>query len=150
MSEADMGKCLESLQAWQKAMDLAVKICTELLPMLPATEKFILGDQIRRSAQSIPANIAEGYGRFYFQEGVRFCYLARGSLEETRSHLFFAHRMQYISTEVFLSFNQESEDLRRIINGYTAYLKRTKRGANEYGNKNQLRESPSNYEIDSE
>ncbi len=140
-------KGLESLQAWQKAMDFAVRICQELLPVLPVQEKYALIDQIRRSAQSIPANIAEGHGRYYFQDGVRFCYIARGSLEETRNHLYFAFRMHYISEEVFARFNNESEYLRKILNGYITYLKKTKRGANEFGSYSQVHEAPSFYEI---
>jgi len=75
-------KGLESLQVWQRSLVFAVKICKEVIPLLPKDERWVMGLQLRRSAQSIPANIAEGYGRFYYQEGVRFCYIARGSLEE--------------------------------------------------------------------
>lgn len=150
MNEVEPEKGLERLQVWQRAMDFAVKICREILPMLPVEEKYALADQIRRSVQSIPANIAEGYGRFYFQEGVRFCYMARGSLEETRNHLHFAHRMKYISPQVFANYDQESESIRRILNGYIAYLKKTKRGANEYGSNSQLHETPSSYEFDAD
>ncbi len=145
--DTNLEKGLESLQAWQKAMDFAVKICQELLPILPKEEKYALCDQIRRSAESIPANIAEGYGRYSFQEGVRFSYIARGSLEETRNHLYFALRMHYISEEVFAGYNKEGENLRRILNGYITYLKKTKRGANEYGGNSQFHEPPSYYEI---
>ncbi len=75
-------KGLETLQVWQKSLAFSVGVCKNILPLIPAQEKWSLIDQLRRSVQSIPANIAEGYGRFYFQEGVRFCYVARGSLEE--------------------------------------------------------------------
>jgi four helix bundle protein len=74
-------KGLETLQVWQKAMALAVKVQQEILPLLPPEEKWAMAAQLRRSVQSIPGNIAEGYGRYYFQESVRFCYIARGSLE---------------------------------------------------------------------
>ncbi len=89
-------KGLESLLVWKKAMQFAVTISKEILVKIPVEEKYALSSQIRRASQSIPANIAEGYGRFYFQEGVRFAYIARGSLEETRSHLTFAYEMRYI------------------------------------------------------
>jgi len=88
-------KGLETLQVWQKSLAFAVEVCKTILPQLPVQEKWSLADQLRRSVQSIPANIAEGYGRFYFQESVRFCYIARGSLEETFSHLTFAHNLSY-------------------------------------------------------
>ena len=83
-------KGLETLLVWQKSLAFTIEVCKTILPKLPVQEKWSLVDQLRRSAQSIPANIAEGYGRFYFQESIRFCYIARGSLEETFSHLTLA------------------------------------------------------------
>ena len=77
------GKGLAGLTVWQKSIELAEKIHKELIPSLPEEEKWALSSQIRRSSQSIGANLAEGYGRYYYQEGVRFSYIARGSLEET-------------------------------------------------------------------
>jgi len=68
---------------WQKARELAVFVCREVLPLFPPEEKYALAQQLRRSVQSVPANIAEAYGRYTFQESVRFSYIARGSLEET-------------------------------------------------------------------
>ncbi len=93
-------KGLETLLVWQKAMAFTVKVCHQVLPLIPSQEKWSLVDQLRRSVQSIPANIAEGYGRFYYQEGIRFCYIARGSLEETFSHITLAQRMNYLSDEM--------------------------------------------------
>ena len=140
---------LEKLLAWQKAMSLAVMICKKAIPVLPTEEKYALADQLRRSAQSIPANIAEGHGRYYFQEGVRYCYLARGSLEETRSHLFFACKMGYLSEAAFQAWNKDIEELRRILNGYIAFLKRTKRGAEEKEFLATIRETSEVYELES-
>ena len=76
MSDKKTG--IETLKVWQKAMDLAVKVYREIIPLLPVEEKYALASQLRRSAQSIPANIAEGYGRYYYQDNIRFCYIARG------------------------------------------------------------------------
>jgi four helix bundle protein len=126
-------KGLEGLQVWQRALAFAGFIAREVLPLLPEDEKWALTNQLRRSAQSIPANIAEGYGRYYYQEGVRFCYLARGSLEETFSHLALAKELDYISTEIFEHTLSDIKELRRMLSGYIAYLKRSKRGANEPG-----------------
>jgi four helix bundle protein len=76
-------KSLETLEVWKKSKEFAVRIYREALPLLPPEEKWNLNQQLRRASTSIPANIAEGYGRFYYQEIIRFCYIARGSLEET-------------------------------------------------------------------
>ena len=86
---------LETLEAWKRAKDFAVKVCKEILPLLPAEEKWSLSQQIRRAVQSVPANIAEGHGRFYFQETVRYCYIARGSLSETYTHITVAYELGY-------------------------------------------------------
>ena len=126
-------KGLETLQVWQRAMAFAVKVCHQVLPSLPSQEKWSLVDQLRRSVQSIPANIAEGYGRFYYQESIRFCYIARGSLEETFSHITLAQRLNYLNDETFQSLTSEIQEIRRMLNGYISFLKASKRGAAEPG-----------------
>ena len=55
-------KGLETLQVWQKSIAFAIKIHQHILSSLPVDEKWSLTAQLRRSVQSIPANIAEGYG----------------------------------------------------------------------------------------
>jgi four helix bundle protein len=90
-------KGLASLTVWKKAIDFAEWIIKEILVLFPVEERYALVSQLRRSVQSIPANIAEGFGRFYYQEGVRFCYIARGSWEESRSHLELAYRLNYLT-----------------------------------------------------
>ena len=126
-------KGLESLDVWQIARGLAVRVCHEILPVLPPEEKWSLTAQLRKSVQSIPANIAEGFGRYYFQEGVRFCYIARGSLEETYSHICIAKDLGYIGEERFTQVVEDINKLRRILNGYIAFLKRSKHGIDEPG-----------------
>ena len=136
---------LEKLDIRCKARDFAVRINKEVLPMLPAEEKWVLNQQLRRSSQSIPANIAEGHGRFYFQDNVRFCYIARGSLEETLSHIVYAQNVGYISDALFKSLVQDGENLNRLINGYIGFLKKSKQGANEPGANYSVREDSSEY-----
>lgn len=148
MTEIGSEQGLEQLKTWQKAMDFAVKICRDLLPVFPAEEKYALISQLRRSAQSIPANIAEGHGRYYFQEAIHFCYIASGSLEETRNHLIFAREMGYLSDSTLNLYNEEGEQLRKMINGYIAYLKKSKRGASEYEKASTIHEDLSPYEAD--
>ncbi len=139
---------LETLEAWKQAKDLAVKICREVLPLLPVEEKWSLSQQIRRSVQSVPANIAEGHGRFYYQETIRFCYIARGSLLETYTHLTIANELSYIPEILYSALRKQVEELTRIINGYIAYLKRAKIGANEPGANYTVREESKTYIAD--
>ncbi|MCQ3939216.1 MAG: four helix bundle protein [Chloroflexi bacterium] len=131
---------LETLEAWKKARAFVLVVYKEALPLLPVEEKWHLNQQIRRSAQSVSANIAEGHGRFYYQENVRFCYIARGSLTETYTHLSLAHDLQYIPDELHTRLKGQIEELIRIINGYIAYLKRSKRGEKEPGANYAVRE----------
>jgi four helix bundle protein len=131
--EKTQDRGLETLQVWQKAMAFAVKVCRQVLPALPSQEKWGLVDQLRRSVQSIPANIAEGYGRFYYQESIRFCYMARGSLEETFNHITLAHRLDYLNDETCQSIISEIQEIRRMLSGYISFLKTSKRGAAEPG-----------------
>lgn len=130
-SNADAG--IEGLLVWRKAVDLAVYVCHDVLPTFPDHERYALTNQLRRSIQSVPANIAEGHGRFYFQEAVRYCYIARGSLEEGRTQLVLAFRLGYLSKDIYQQLDRHTVEIRSLLNGYIAYLKRTKRGANEPG-----------------
>jgi four helix bundle protein len=139
---------LETLEVWKKAKELAVFVYQEILPKLPADEKWNLNQQIRRAVASVPTNIAEGHGRFYYQENVRFCYIARGSLVETYSHLVLAHDLKYIPDELFTNMKQQIETQARMINGYIAYLKRSKQGENEPGAHASIRENEINYFIE--
>ncbi|HEY48076.1 MAG TPA: four helix bundle protein [Anaerolineae bacterium] len=137
---------LDSLEVWQVARKLAVFVCSDVLPKLPPEEKWSLITQLRRSVQSIPANIAEGFGRYYFQEGVRFCYIARGSLDETYSQLCIARDLGYIDDEIFVQVIAKTNELRRLLNGYIAFLKRSKRGSDEPGAHLSVREFELNYD----
>jgi four helix bundle protein len=133
MMTESFDKGLANLLVWQKASQFAVHVCKMIIVLFPEQEKFALVSQIRRSAQSIPANIAEGHGRFYFQETARFAYIARGSLEETYSHLVYAHEMNYLSDTEFSDLNRKYDELLKMINGYINYIKRSKRGISEPG-----------------
>lgn len=142
------GDNIQGLEAWKKARALVLAVYKEALPLLPAEEKWHLNQQMRRSAQSVTANLAEGHGRFYYQDNVRFCYIARGSLTETYTHLALAHDLQYIPDDLFARLKSQIEELIRIINGYIAYLKRSKRGEKEPGANYAVREPRPEYLIE--
>lgn len=131
---------LNRLQVYQTAQELAVCIYQRLIPEMPPEEKYCLTAQIRRAASSIPANIAEGYGRYYYQESIRFCYLARGSLMELSSHVYLAGTQGYISDETHSLLTDKMSVLLKLIHGYVNYLKQNKRGWKEPGSKSVLEE----------
>ncbi len=87
---------VRELRIWQKAMDL-VEACYRLSATLPADERFGLTSQIRRAATSIPANIAEGFGRWNTREFGRFLAISCGSLRELETHVIITQRLGYVS-----------------------------------------------------
>ncbi len=117
---------LESLVVWQKALDFAVDVCQDVISLFPNDEKWALASQLRRSVQSIPANIAEGYGRYIFQETIHFCYIARGSMAETKTHLVLAHRLCYIDDQTHEKYQVRLSELGKMLNGYIAHLRNQK------------------------
>jgi four helix bundle protein len=125
----------EKLKTWQKAHHLMLDIHKQLIPLLPKEEKYDLTDQLRRSSKSVPANIAEGTGRFYYMDNVRFCYNARGSLDETLSHLIASRDLGYCPLPLYQDLRSQAEEIRRLLNGYISWLKAMKVGENEPGAK---------------
>jgi len=87
---------VRELKIWQKAMDL-VEACYKLSASLPVDERFGLTSQIRRSATSIPANIAEGFGRWNTREFGRFLAISCGSLRELETHVIISQRLGFVS-----------------------------------------------------
>jgi four helix bundle protein len=84
------------LEVWQPGMDLAVE-CYQVGRCLPKDKLVALSSQLRRAAASVPANVAEGWGRQSRPEFVHFLYTAQGSLKETETHLLLAHRVALLS-----------------------------------------------------
>lgn len=118
---------LKRLQVWVRGKDFALMIYKHILPLLPPEEKRNLNQQLRRSSLSISANIAEGYGRFYYQDNVRFCYYARGSLEETLSHLIFAVETKFIPETLYKELAKEGGEIDKMPNGIFAILRKAKK-----------------------
>lgn len=116
---------LEDLKAWQLARVFRIEI-SKLARTLPKEEKFMLISQIIRSSRSISANLAEGYGRYHYQENIQYCRQARGSLVETLDHLYVALDENYIDQERFMKFKEKITELKKVLNGYIAYLQKQK------------------------
>jgi four helix bundle protein len=83
------------LKVWQKAIDLVVA-CYNLTKSFPKDEIYGLTSQLRRAAVSVPANIAEGYGRGSRKEYLQFLTVAQGSLKEVETHIIIAQRLGYV------------------------------------------------------
>jgi len=89
-------KNYKDLKVWQKAMDVTVDIY-KLVKKLPKEETYLLSDQMRRSAVSIPSNIAEGQARSTAKEYARFLSIAMGSKSELETQLMICARIGYFS-----------------------------------------------------
>ena len=103
------------LVVWQKAHEFVLAVY-RLTEPFPDREKFGLSHQMRRAAVSIPANIAEGFGKRSQAEKARFLNIAEGSLEECRYYLILAHDLGYGQTD---SLTSTLEEVSRLLNAYT-------------------------------
>jgi len=92
MSRESTIKSYRDLRVWQDSMTLAAS-CYKLTRNFPKEEQFGLTSQIRRSATSIPANIAEGHGRENTRTFIQYLRIAQGSLKELETHLMLAERV---------------------------------------------------------
>jgi four helix bundle protein len=110
------------LEVWQKCKELRKNIW-ELCRKFPKEELYRLSDQMIRASRSATACIAEGYGRFHYQENIQFCRQARGSLYELIDHTDVAFDCSYIETDSFDSLVNQIKTAIRILNGYIKYLK---------------------------
>jgi four helix bundle protein len=97
-----------------------------LIKQLPPSEKFCLNPQMRRAAVSITDNIAEGHGRWHYQENLRFCRIARGSVDEILDDLNVCLDENYADPQTIAPLKTEAYALIGRINGYMAYLRRSK------------------------
>ena len=86
--------------------------------------KDTLGKQMVRSADSIPSNIAEGYGRYTFKERIRFCHVARGSAFEYRTQLRIAYGRGLMDDTVYAALAELATRLAQLLNGFIRHLRR--------------------------
>ena len=90
----------------------------------PHSEIYGITSQFRRAAVSIAANIAEGHGRFHYQDETQFVRQARGSLSETLDHLICALDEEYITDEQYNGLRIQYEVCIKLMNGNIAYLQK--------------------------
>lgn len=121
----------EDLKVWQCSRDLQKRI-SQVVKTFPKSETYRLADQMIRSSRSVARNIAEGYGRYHFQENIQFCRQSRGSLTELLNDLITAYDEKYITQEKLNDFRNDIELCHKLLNGYISYLKKAK---NEYRTK---------------
>ncbi len=115
-------KSYKELQVWQRGMSLAERVYKQTMSF-PAEERFGLTSQVRRAVTSIPANIAEGWGRGTTKEYIQFLTIARGSLMELETHLLLAHRLNFLHQEALDSLLPEVESVGKMLNALITSLR---------------------------
>jgi four helix bundle protein len=118
-------KSFEDLEVYKAAREYRKKMY-KLAKELPAEEKYNLAGQMRRASLSLTNNIAEGHGRYFFQESIQFCKISRGSLMELIDDLNTCIDEGYFPRDYLEELKEEGYRINKMINGYIAYLKRRK------------------------
>ncbi|MFO1095028.1 MAG: four helix bundle protein [Planctomycetaceae bacterium] len=119
---------LDDFELYQAVREFRINVY-RLLRQLPVEEKDALSRQMRRAVLSVTNNIAEGHGRWQWQENSRFCRIARGSLDEVLDDLNVCLDEGYGETEQVIKLKLVAAQLIARIDGYIAYLQRSRQGA---------------------
>ena len=115
-------RSFRDLDAWKLGRIIRNQVY-EIVKKLPDFEKYNLGSQLRRAAISITANIAEGYGRFHYQENIQFLRISRGSVNEILDHLITCLDQGYIEQEIFNELETRINKEIQIIDGLIRSLR---------------------------
>ena len=118
-------KSYKELGVWRKAVDLTTEVY-RITRHFPDEEKFGLTSQFRQATVSIPANIAEGWGRGTTMEYIQFLLISRGSLMELETHGLISARLGYLSEEEFAGLNMQVGEVGRMLNGLIQSLRGTR------------------------
>ena len=124
----------EDLECYQLALEVMAEI-HKFSKTLPPDERYDLYAQIRCSSKGITGNIGEAYGRYHYLDSLRFYSIARGELNETLARLIDARVLKYIEQSEFESIYNLIRQTEQTLNGFMAYVRRQRAGAQEYGNK---------------
>jgi four helix bundle protein len=124
-----VGTSYRDLRVWQIAMELVIAVYTQTRGF-PKEEIYGLTSQIRRSAVSVPSNIAEGKGRSTDRDRSLFFCHARGSLLELETQILIAQHLEYIALSDAEKLMANSAQLGRMLN---ALIKSLKSPANSEG-----------------
>lgn len=114
-------KSYRDLIVWQKAMTLVTEVY-KVTKYLPDEEKFGLISQIKRSSVSVPSNIAEGYGRNYRNDYIRFLQISRGSLYECQTQLEIAVNLGFIDINAIKDIGEIGLEVEKMLNSLITKL----------------------------
>jgi four helix bundle protein len=112
----------KDLDVWKRSVAFTTDLY-KLTARFPGAERFGLTSQIRMAAVSVPANIAEGWGRGSTREYVQFLMIARGSLTELETHLIIACNLNFMSQDELRVGSKAIEETGKMLNGLIGALK---------------------------
>jgi four helix bundle protein len=111
----------KELKVWQKSIDLVTELYIRLKD-LPKDEKYGLSSQMKRSANSVPSNIAEGAGRNSQKEFKYFLSVAKGSLNELQTQLIVSQKLNFITQEDLNTLEEMIIEIGKMISGLSKSL----------------------------
>lgn len=114
---------LEELRIYQSSMEMADEIW-KIVIQWDYFSKDTIGKQLVKAADSVSANLSEGFGRFYYKEEKQYCYYSRGSLSETKTWLTKANNRNLISDEDFNRYSELIKDMGIKLNNYISAIGR--------------------------
>jgi four helix bundle protein len=117
---------LEELKVWQEARKLR-QMVYEMVKTFPKEEKYNLSKHLKECARNVPGNIAEGFGRYHFQESIQFYRIARGSLNEIKSDIYCAFDETYIDETKLKEAIGQVELVAKMLNGIISSTKNLKK-----------------------
>lgn len=116
---------LEDFQVWIEAMKLS-RLLKQVIDQLPRSEEYNIKKHLSEGRRNIPANIAEGFGRFFYRETVQFFRVAAGSLNEAKTDVYLCYTDGYIGKELFQKTKEQIEQVGKLITGCLISAKRIK------------------------
>ncbi|UPS90544.1 four helix bundle protein [Bizionia sp. M204] len=120
--ESSKNSTFRKLLVWQKSMALVTLIYSEVM-VFPPDELYALTSQIKRSATSIPSNIAEGYGREGKKDYLRFLNIALSSLFELQTQLEIAYNLKFLKQDNFIKLYNDSREIERMLSNFIRKIK---------------------------
>jgi four helix bundle protein len=111
-----MEKPHKKLDLWKLAMELVIQ-AYKVTDRFPKDERFILTDQTRRAAISVPSNIAEGAARQTKKEFANYLHMAQGSLSELDTQLELARQLQYLDEHTWIGLDEHMDRIDKMISG---------------------------------
>jgi four helix bundle protein len=115
----------EDLEVYRLAREFSRKV-SQLIRNLPDEEEYNLKKQMRPAKLSMTNNIAEGFGRYHYQENIQFCRQSRGSICELIDDFNECYEEGYINQTESNALKSEAYHLIKVLNGYIASIKRQK------------------------